>query len=423
MTNRQSMRRTVIYPRYFVLLAAVGVLQCRATAFDVLMPRVHSMADASVGGAPAGGSSSIPECVEGIATDQSCEYSSQCCSGLCSLDSRAELTCRPTPGCLGVGRACSLASECCSLACAAGDGGVGTCVESGLCAVIGSACSVNLDCCSNLCDTGQCADPGASPPGPRCATAGEVCSEAGECCGQVCNSDSDERAWCQLLAGCRVQGELCAAANDCCSGWCNTEKSGISRCAALGPCTVSDAKPCTAQVGDTCKNSDECCSHVCIGAVSDAVNRCAPAPGCRAVCDLCVHNSDCCSNTCVASADGVSRCSPAGNCLPEGETCTRDDQCCQTASKMRCAEEPKGLKGKRCVIDDPAVPCLTDGAGCALASRCCGGRCLPSANGGFVCASECVKENQPCTSRADCCDSRADCIAVDGQRVCREMIR
>lgn len=419
--SRGADRRRAVVPSTLLLIAVASGVRCRATTLDLLTPRTHSIADASVGGSATDSGPAL-ECAEGISANQACEYSSQCCSGLCDLDYLATLTCRPTPGCLGVARSCSLAAECCSLGCDAVDGGGGTCIENALCSVIGADCVANRDCCSNLCDAGACADPGPMPPEPRCGTAGEVCGAGADCCGQVCNSSIDERQRCQLLAGCRVQGELCVSAEDCCSGLCSAEKPGISRCAAPGPCTLGDVKACSAQVGDICKNSDECCSHVCI-ATSDGLNRCAPSPGCRPACDLCVQNADCCSNNCAVDSDGVSRCVRAGDCQPEGETCTRDDQCCQTTSKMRCVEEPKGLKGKRCVIDDPGAACLSDGAACALASRCCGGHCLPSSHGGFACASACATEGQLCTSRADCCGAHADCLAIEGQRACRELIR
>lgn len=422
MTLRRLQSRSPALKATALLIAMGSVVQCRVTTLDVLSPPMQA-ADASLGGAPPD-TKPPPDCADGIATNEECEFSSQCCSGLCNLDYNAELTCRPTPGCLGVGRPCSLAAECCSLACAVEDAGTGTCSESTLCSVLGGPCLVSSDCCSNLCEAGQCIDPGPTPPGPRCSPAGEACSTAEECCAGVCSANIDERERCLMLPGCRPQRELCVIADDCCSGVCTPEKSGVSRCTPTGPCTPGETKPCNARVGDLCDNSDQCCSHVCIP-TSDGVNRCAPAPGCRPACDTCQQNSDCCSNECAADAQGLLRCVDSGTCLPEGETCSRDDQCCQSEGKTRCAEEPKGLKGKRCVLDGPGVACLDDGAACALASRCCGGSCVPSPAGGFVCTSQCVKENQPCTSRADCCSSSSsvDCLAVGGQRVCRELIR
>ena len=392
-------------------------LGCRASTLTVLMPEDQSKPGLGDSGSPMSTDAGVPECTSGIATDMPCTQSNACCSGYCGLDALATVTCRPTPGCLGVGRSCARASECCWLACATNDSGQGSCSESGVCTVLNQPCQNNADCCSNLCTDGHCADPGPPP----CHVAGESCGAAADCCGQVCNTNLEESNLCQLLPGCRVTGEVCALASDCCTANCTAGKTGVYRCAALGPCTMADNKPCAKQVGDVCKNSDECCTRVCI-ATTDGISRCAPAPGCRPGCDLCQVNTDCCSGLCQADATGISRCTVTQGCQPEGEVCDKDGDCCQTAGTMRCIEDPPGLKGKRCRLDVPATQSLGDGADCSLASRCNSGHCTPAPGLGFTCASQCSAENQPCTSRSDCCVTNADCLAIQGLRSCKELI-
>ena len=398
-----------------LLLFALACVSCRAATLTVLEPADQSKPADSGPQMPA--DAGALQCSSGIATDMACTRSGDCCSGYCALDSLATLTCRPTPGCLGLGRSCTHASQCCSLYCSANDSGQGTCSESGLCAVLDQTCQNNADCCSNLCTNGRCADPGP----PACRVAGESCGTSADCCGQVCNTSLDEGNRCQLLPGCRVNGELCAGGADCCTGTCNADKMGVYRCAGLGPCTMADNKGCTRAVGEVCKNSDECCTRVCI-ATTDGISRCAPAPGCRPECDLCQTNTDCCSGLCQTDAMGTYRCAATEGCQPEGEVCDKDGDCCQTAKPTHCVEDPKGLKGKRCRLDVPAAECLGEKANCSLASRCCSGHCVPGSDPGFSCTTQCATEGQPCTSRSDCCMANADCIALQGQRACRESI-
>ncbi len=405
--------------RGLLFLAPIVSLGCRATTIEVLKPWQIFPSDAAI---VADSGPVQPECSSGIALNQSCDVSSSCCSGLCALDFTPKLTCRPTPGCVGFGGACSHAGQCCSLACASTDSGTGVCVTDVVCAAIGDACQVATDCCSQICTAGKCANPGPPPPPtPACSAAGEICAAPGECCSGACMSGFDEASRCQLLPGCREQGELCVSAADCCSGECTLEKSGISRCSQLRACSILDVKACNRQVGDTCTKSDDCCSRSCV-TTTDSVSRCTPTAGCRQSCDLCSRNADCCSNNCAPDADNVMRCATATACMPEGEVCMRDDQCCQAPTPLRCLEDPKGLKSKRCVVDPATSVCLQDGTSCAVASHCCGGHCLPAPDGGYVCSSACVQEAEPCTSRADCCVDHSDCISIAGRRECRLMI-
>ncbi len=394
---------------------------CRETSLEILRPQSKVIPAQGSGGAGSGGGSVGPECSTLTSIDQSCNNSGECCSGLCALDPKATLTCRPTPGCLGLAQSCSLAGQCCSLSCEASDGGPRACGES-LCRIVADQCGDNADCCSGLCSAGLCTALGPPPPPgpPACSPAGEMCTTPADCCSQVCNSSNDEITRCQLLPGCREQGELCLTGADCCGSACSPDKSGVLRCSSLGPCAPADTKPpCDRQVGDVCKNSNECCSRVCVS-TSDGISRCAPAPGCRPGCDLCTQNSDCCSNLCQANPAGIGRCAVPTGLLPEGEVCNTDAQCSQDLGVAQCVEDPTGLVAKRCRVNGPAS--IDDGAVCSLASRCIAGHCLPASEGGYTCSSTCVPENQPCTARADCCVQHSDCLSVAGQRVCRETI-
>jgi len=65
--------------------------------------------------------------------------------------------------------------------------------------------------------------------------------------------------------------------------------------------------------------------------------------------------------------------------------------------------------------DTPAVDeCLEDGEPCSFAEECCGGFCLPNADGELVCGSECVPVDGACTADVDCCDG----VCIDG--VCQD---
>jgi hypothetical protein len=405
------------------MVASLAVLCCRETSLEILRPPSKVIPAKGSGGA-AGGSPG-PECTNLASVDQPCSSASECCSGLCALDSLSTSTCRPTPGCLGLAQACSLAGQCCSLSCEVSDGGPGACGDgvSRLCAIVSNECQENADCCSGLCSAGLCAPLGPPPPPgpPACSPAGEACNAPADCCAQVCNPSTDEANpnRCALLPGCREQGELCLTAADCCDSVCSPDKSGVLRCASLGPCPTADTRPCDRQVGDVCKNSNECCSRACV-ATTDGISRCAPAPGCRPGCDLCTQNSDCCSNSCQVNPAGIGRCAVPTGLLPEGEVCNTDAQCSQDLGVTQCVEDPTGLTAKRCRLNGPAF--LDDGAACSLASLCKGGHCLPASEGGYACSSTCVQENQPCTARADCCVVPSDCLSVAGQRVCRETI-
>jgi hypothetical protein len=179
---------------------------------------------------------------------------------------------------------------------------------------------------------------------------------------------------------------------------------------------MSDGKACTRQVGDLCRNADECCSRIC-SVHNDGTMRCAPAPACHTGCESCRVAGDCCSANCVRDADGTSHCR-SGACVAEGELCTTKENCCQTDLALDCVQELSSPAVKRCRRSSTAA-CLPEGERCALGTLCCSGRCVQTDAGAeFHCAFACSFEGERCTSRADCCSVTADCVNVAGRQIC-----
>jgi hypothetical protein len=191
----------------------------------------------------------------------------------------------------------------------------------------------------------------------------------------------------------------------------------VSRCVAQKACAIPGGKSCIKQVGDLCKNNDECCSGLC-STYHDGQMRCAPSVSCRTTCETCRNNRDCCSGVCKSDAQGGSQCVTEGTCLAEGEVCTADADCCRSDAPTSCVEEPVGLKVKRCRAVTATTDCLADGYTCQLASRCCSKHCARNQGDYITCFSACRSLGEPCGTRADCCDVDADCVSVGGVRSC-----
>ena len=88
----------------------------------------------------------------------------------------------------------------------------------------------------------------------------------------------------------------------------------------------------------------------------------------------------------------------AANCCPQGAE----------GGNRLC--EPTVLGVSRCFGPGTLEECIPDEGPCSLADECCGGFCLPTEDGGYVCASECVVVDGACTADVDCCEG----VCVDG---------
>lgn len=373
--------------------------------------------DGGVGGAEGGsggGSGGHAGGCSGAPIGTPCDGSAECCSGWCSKDASGQRTCRPTPGCAGLGALCDFAGQCCSLACVAVGGELGErrCDDAPACAVAGAACVADADCCGGRCVGEVCA-----PPGAACRAAGEACSGDAECCGAACEATLDGER-CALLQGCRVEGEQCAGSADCCSSSCETGVDGVARCRPLAPCTQPDDKTCSRQAGELCKDDAECCTRSCEPS-SDGPKRCAYLGGCHQDCELCAHDGACCAGTCSFEVGGVRRCGGSGAaCAAAGQVCGGPTDCCPAGPGGTC-DEPAAEPPKRCLATGGALP---DGEACLLATSCAGGFCVPGPGGQLVCASTCRADGEECTSRSDCCTPLTrDCMFVGGVPVCVEL--
>jgi hypothetical protein len=195
----------------------------------------------------------------------------------------------------------------------------------------------------------------------------------------------------------------------------------VKRCTALAQCTMGDKRTCVRQVGDVCKDANQCCSRVCL-TTGDGTKRCAPSGGCRAECETCAVGADCCSGACGPGTDGVTRCQPATACGKPGEICDKDPDCCSAGGVSKCLPDPMPDGPKRC--HRPGTPaCVANGASCALTSECCAGRCVPGPGGTLSCSQACLPFGAACASRADCCGLDVDCMHLGGGLVCAPLTR
>ena len=409
------------------LACAVAVGACGESVLDVLTNDDGGTDPTSGGDSAVDGEAGAPDaaadvdvgdapgltCPDASAVNQSCVRSTECCSGYCASSTTSiETTCRLATGCLGVGSDCSRAGACCSNGCFSPEAGApGVCAGESACNASGSTCAADHDCCSQSCVGGVCAS-----AAPGCKPAGEACAADSACCGRVCVDHGDAVLTCALLQGCRPEGETCTASPDCCSQRCEADTAGVLRCSALAACTSNDKKACSRQVGDVCSDANQCCSRLCL-TTHDGTKRCAAPGGCRSECELCSAAADCCSGVCGQSADGRERCQPASACGKPGEVCDKDPDCCSTGGTSKCAPDPMPGGPKRC--HRPGAPaCVLEGAGCALTSECCAGRCVPGAGGALVCRAACLPYGASCASRADCCGVDVDCLHLAGAQLC-----
>lgn len=190
------------------------------------------------------------------------------------------------------------------------------------------------------------------------------------------------------------------------------------RCAIGKKCNMAEVKECTRQVGELCKNADECCSRACVKD-SNGVNRCSPL-ACRSACELCNRDSDCCSGTCGTDPDGLRRC-VRGACSLEGEVCDGPASCCQTEFAQVCVEDFLALKVKHCRRDSETLDCFGAEERCSSYSLCCEGYCTQNDSFEYRCASYCRADGQYCSKPNDCCGPYSDCISVAGERICANL--
>lgn len=82
-----------------------------------------------------------------------CQVSSQCCSGVCSpVDTGSGIELRCNPGCVETEGLCTTSADCCGGICTAGLCGE----ETSECVPLGGGCTEASDCCSQVCMNGLC---------------------------------------------------------------------------------------------------------------------------------------------------------------------------------------------------------------------------------------------------------------------------
>jgi len=199
---------------------------------------------------------------------------------------------------------------------------------------------------------------------------------------------------CTLVSLCRGEGDLCSTDADCCSGVCGAD--GL--CPVMAECQT---------VGEPCTGFHECCTGLCADP-GTGVPICQFISGCRPIGEICQQASDCCSALCEEyEGTGVLRCVKPGGCMSTGEVCQEgmSANCCPSGpdgGPQLCLPTVLGLS--RCWGPDSTDQCIPDGQPCTFADECCGGLCLPDANGDYFCGSVCVPLGDTCTADADCCD-------------------
>ncbi len=166
-------------------------------------------------------------------------------------------------------------------------------------------------------------------------------------------------------------------------------------------------------VGEPCTGFHECCTGLCADP-GTGVPICQFISGCRPIGEICLENGDCCSGICDPyESSGVMRCTKPGGCMATGEVCWEGmaANCCPAGpdgGPDLCQPTVLGLH--RCYDPDSVDTCLPDGAECTFADECCGGFCLPDANGDYYCGATCVPEGGTCTADIDCCEG----VCTDG---------
>ena len=233
--------------------------------------------------------------------------------------------------------------------------------------------------------------------GGGCTTLGELCSGDSGCCSGQCE-DLDGSYRCTQPSVCRAEGDLCDEPADCCSGVCGTD----GRCPELAECQTA---------GEPCTGSHECCSGLCTDP-GTGTRVCQFVSGCRSIGEICMREEDCCGAICTEYAStGVFRCVKPSTpgCLFTGEVCGgatygASNNCCPSGpdgGSQLC--QPTVMGVTRCYGVGTEAQCLDDGETCTFADECCGGFCLPDADGDLFCGSTCVPLGDTCTTSADCC--------------------
>jgi len=186
-----------------------------------------------------------------IGAGASCQFSSQCCSGMPCVPDDAGVPRCTVPQCISLGASCTPggtgASACCtgdclavselSYACqmpspvpdAGTDAGTG-------CSLNGAGCSTGTQCCSGTCSGGVCTTITCQPQGGACSANADCCS------GYQCTiNPGSTTGTCQVGQTCGSAGQSCSPSNLCCG-----EGSTLK-------CTDSSDIPCTGSTACTCK--------------------------------------------------------------------------------------------------------------------------------------------------------------------------
>ena len=174
---------------------------------------------------PAGYTGQAPCCIQ---TNQSCQFSDQCCDGARCLPGDGGFYCT-LANCLGVGTTCTPgpSSNCCN----------------------GTSClRTNNELTSYACQVSiGGSDAGAADAGGTCAANGSACDAGTGCCSQICNAGS-----CQAPAVCQPLSGTCTSTADCCSGL---------SCSVPGGSTTGTCQPSNCPgVGQACSTSTTCCT-------------------------------------------------------------------------------------------------------------------------------------------------------------------
>lgn len=221
---------------------------------------------------------------------------------------------------------------------------------------------------------------GSQPEGEACdGYAGWGC-RAGLRCAPVCGGGQFDGTCVPVSA----TGADCRWDRDCASGYCAFHAGGDSYpYAARGQCAAESMHA----LGDACTSDRDCASGRCAIARPLLDTRVFVGGSCAAQLDEgaeCLADSECATGACGPPAT-VARLL----CLENGAPCTvtrADCTCAMTVGPMRT-----------CIAPQP------DGAPCATASGCVGGRCeLPApAAAGALCTSS-AADGAPCARDAEC---------------------
>lgn len=173
-------------------------------------------------------------------------------------------------------------------------------------------------------------------------------------------------------------------------------------------CAFYPEPACARQLGQDCGNEHECCSGACVAGLK-AKKSCAAAISCKSYCETCQLADECCSGSCEPDDRGALRC-VSSTCLREGEICNKPEDCCTDEGAVKCEEDPKGLKTKRCRLEASGLACVANGFKCNAAEECCSGDCVASGAKDSTCKATCYAAGEPCDESLPCCASDAQCV-------------